>query len=99
MSQQEYQDKLKQLYEDYNKLVYKLQREYAFANSEVKIGDIVVDHQQRLIVDAIAVYVGLSQIPQCTYMGMELKKDGTPKRNGKISKMYQSNLKEHIKKS
>ena len=64
--------------------------EYALANNTVRIGDIVKDHLGAIKVEEIKFYhVGP---PQCVYVGVVLKKDGTPTKQGKTRSVFQSNL-------
>lgn len=56
----------------------KLRQEYAYANNDIKIGDIIEDCSGKIKVEKIQAY--LTVIPQCAYTGINYT------RAGKISK-------------
>lgn len=69
-----------------------LLRRYAFSHNDVKKGDKFTDHIGTIIVEQIKVCGSLtSDFPSCVYFGPELKKDGTPKKNGDKRWAYQTN--------
>jgi len=66
-------------------------REYCLGNNTVKIGDIVADHIGSVKVERILVEYSLTR-PQCVYVGAELKKDLTPRKDGSKRSVYAQNL-------
>jgi hypothetical protein len=76
-----------------------LYKEYALANNNIEIGDIVQDQICTISVDRITVAKTFSEFSECAYHGFELKKDLTPKKNRTISTVYQSNIKNIIKQT
>jgi hypothetical protein len=69
-------------------------KEYCFANNKVNIGDVFVDHIGGILVQKISAYCS-RDYPCCTYSGIELKKDLTPKKNMSVREAFQSNQVAH----
>ena len=93
MEYQEYKDKLKGLELEFEQKKSKLIKEYVDANNPYKNGDKVTDHANSIIIEKIKYHISLTGIPCAVYYGSELKKDGTPKKNGNEACVYQCNLK------
>ena len=94
MEYKEYEDKLKELKVEFEQKKERLIKEYVDANNPYKIGDKVTDHANSIIIEKIKYHISLTGIPCAVYYGAELKKDGTPKKNGNKTYVYQSNLKQ-----
>lgn len=96
MKYQEYKDKLKCLELEFEQKKSKLIKEYVDANNPYKIGDKVTDHYQNVSIriEKIKYHLSLYGFPCAVYYGPELKKDGTPKKNGNKTYIYQTNLKQ-----
>ena len=70
-----------------------LVRIYAQENNTIKIGDIVKDHMESIIVEKINfVRPYYNELPHCVYYGTRLKKDGTPRKDMTKTSVHQSNL-------
>lgn len=93
MEYKEYEDKLKELKVEFEQKKERLIKEYVDANNPYTIGDKVTDHANSIIIEKIKYHISLTGIPCAVYYGPELKKDGTPKKNGNKTYVYQSNLK------
>ena len=95
MQYQEYEDRLRELKVEFEQKKSKLIKEYVDANNPYKIGDKVTDHYQNVSIriEKIDYHLSLYGTPCAVYYGPELKKDGTPKKNGNKMYVYQSNLK------
>jgi len=77
----------------YKRKVLQLSKDYAASNNPYKAGDIVTDHIGPIKIESMGyAWDSLKGMPTCTYIGLELKKDGTPKKRGIIRKAYQINL-------
>ena len=94
MEYQEYEDRLRELKVEFEQKKSKLIKEYVDANNPYKIGDKVTDHANSIIIEKIKYHISLTGIPCAVYYGSELKKDGTPKKNGNKTYVYQINLKQ-----
>ena len=94
MEYKEYEDKLKELKVEFEQKKERLIKEYVDANNPYKIGDKVTDHANSIIIEKIKYHISLTGIPCAVYYGPELKKDGTPKKNGNKTYVYQINLKQ-----
>ena len=64
--------------------------EYARANSDIKIGDIITDHVGTIRVEVIKIYY--SSPPQCEYVGVMLTKKGVPFKGGEKRTVIQENI-------
>jgi hypothetical protein len=93
MEYKEYEDKLKELKVEFEQKKERLIKEYVDANNPYTIGDKVTDHANSIIIEKIKYHISLTGIPCAVYYGAELKKDGTPKKNGNKMYVYQCNLK------
>ena len=64
-------------------------------NNPYKIGDIITDHIGKIRYDEINyTTVGSGSIPTPIYIGIEVRKDGTPKKRVVVRHVYGSNVKE-----
>ena len=68
---------------------------FAHSNNPHEIGDVITDHFGSIKILSIGVYTNNidSRIPECTYEGIVLKKDGSPTKKGETRVVYQSNIK------
>jgi hypothetical protein len=82
MTKQEYQNRLKELEEKFEKDKKQLAQDFVFSNLKYKVGDIVVtDNVSSIKVDDIKCGYGLFSVPHVSYWGYELKKDLTPRKD------------------
>jgi hypothetical protein len=91
MTELEYRDELVKLEEEYRKKRLVLMAKFATENNTVKKGDKFTDHIGTIIVEEIKTIPSLTGLPSCIYFGIELKKDGKPKKNNDKRWAYQSN--------
>ncbi len=93
MTFDEYKDKVKQLESDFEALKTEAMKEFVRANNPYKKGDIITDHIGTIKVESMRFsWGGLGSTPCAIYYGVELKKNGEPKKNGNKRSMYQSNV-------
>jgi len=76
------------LLEDYELSKKELIKRYCIKNNPYKVGDVFTDAYGSIKIEKIT-YSAHSRC--CVYFGHELKKDGTPKKNGAVRCAYQSN--------
>ena len=93
MELEDYKEKLRKLHTqlrlDQNALIKKFVDE----NNPYKIGDKVTDHIGSVRFDKLQYTVtGSGNIPTPIYIGIELKKDGTPKKRVVVRNVYGSNV-------
>ena len=91
MKKEQYEKKLKELENKFKEDKKLIQTEYALSNNTYTKGDIFTDHIGKIMVERIDVTVNFMGIPQCVYFGLELKKDGTPKKSNDKRWAYQCN--------
>lgn len=92
MTIQEYKEKQKELKAEYTKKEQALDIEFAKANNLHKVGDIVTDHVGSIEVERISYGYSIESIPCVIYIGTELKKDGTKKKNDSVRNVYSTNI-------
>lgn len=95
MKIEDYELRLKEINERFEKEKKELAKEYAFSNSTYSIGDIITDSVGSIKIELIQYTVGgsfYSKHPQCVFSGVELKKDLTPTKKGEKRKIYQSSI-------
>lgn len=98
MTLDEYNQKLKDTEARHKVEIREIQKEYAFSNNNVKIGDVITNKcgDTTIVVEKVQLTVFLRE-PECVYSGKRLRKDGMPYKNGEVEYIHQSNLKESTK--
>lgn len=93
MDIKELEEQLEILNEEFQENKNKLLKEFCFSNNPYKVGDIFEDHMGKILIEKImpSGYRFSGAIPCCSYYGLELKKDGTPRKNGSKRQCWQSN--------
>lgn len=89
MTKQELEEQLKALRVEHDAKREVVMRKFCDANNPYKIGDTFTDHIGSVLVEKIL--YDYSFTPCCVYFGLELKKDGTPRKDNNKRKAYQSN--------
>jgi len=90
MNFDEYREKLESFEVELENKKQKLAIEYALTNNPVKVGDIVTDHCHTIKVEKIQIH--FLKKPQCVYLGSELNKTGSIKKNPNNNTLFQCNL-------
>ena len=88
MTKETLDNQLAQLLEDFEQQKKELIKAYCIANNPYKVGDVFTDHFGRIKIEKITYSI---RSMCCVYFGPELKKDGTPKKNGAVRCAYQFN--------
>lgn len=92
MTGEEYKKQKESAYKRYQNELNTIHKQYANENNPHKVGDIVTDHVGSIRIEKIA-YNIYSDVCTCHYIGIELKKDLTPTKNGNKRTVWQENLK------
>ena len=92
MNQEEYKKRLLEIESERNQKINSLKKEYAMLNNPYKIGDVITDHMGSIKIESVHLSQSSSILPCCSYFGLELKKDGTPKKNNSKRRVWQENL-------
>ena len=87
MEQSEYEEALKKIEYDFEVAKRKLYIEYGLSKAKFKVGDIIKDRSCILLIDKIRVGI-LNRLPEPIYLGPELKKDLTPRKDGNRASIY-----------
>lgn len=87
MTEQEYTNKLREIKAQASKLEAELIREYAKSQIKFKVGDIISGTQGIMVIEKFGTYMGLG-LPEPVYIGPELKKDLTPRKDGNVLSIY-----------
>jgi cell shape-determining protein MreC len=88
-----YNTKLKEIEKTYDDSKLELLIQYAKENNPYKIGDVITDHIGSIQIESFKVAkVFNGDASEMVYFGVELKKDGTPKKNGDKRNVFQSNI-------
>ena len=94
MTTEEYKNRLKEIAKEKEAKEIQLAKEYVNANNPYKVGDIVEDDIGKILVEQITItYTFSSNLPCALYIGSELNKDNSKKKNGSKRNVYQTNLK------
>ena len=87
MTKETLDNQLAQLLADYEQQKKELIKSYCIANNPYKVGDVFTDHFGSIKIEEVT-YSAHSRC--CVYFGPELRKNGTPKKNGAVRCAYQS---------
>jgi hypothetical protein len=86
MTKEEYDKAHDDLQKAHRKAIDALARKYVLELPDTrKVGDVVEDHYGRAKVEKVLVAMRLGGCPQAVYEGPQLKKDGSPYKNGEAS--------------
>ena len=89
----EYKKRLQVIDNERQKQVNRLNIEFANANNPYTIGDKVTDHNGTILIEKINHTAGAyNHLPSCVYFGLELKKDGKPRKDNNKRNLWQSNI-------
>lgn len=95
MTLEEYKNRLKEIADERLSKEKVLAKEYANANNPYKVGDIVEDHIGKVLVEQIQYSYDIFHMPCAVYIGSELKKDNSKKKNDSKREVYQTNLRKN----
>lgn len=99
MELKELEAELEEIEKQYKKQRSAAIKKYCMANNKVKIGDIVQSNAggEIIKVEKITFYAGWRNLaPECIYEGARLKKDFTPRLDGKKDTVLQSRMINHL---
>lgn len=93
MTQQEYLDKIEELDTYYMRAKQDIIKSYALSNNPYKVGDSFTDRTGTIRIEKILIRHPdiFNNIPSCVYEGVELKKNGEPKKGNPTRLAWQSN--------
>lgn len=83
MTAKELQEKCRALQRECNDKQMELRKQYAIEHNPVKVGDIVTDHYHTIQVEKMSFYG--RPTPFMLYRGIELNKQGVPKKRQPVS--------------
>lgn len=93
MTQEEYNVAKKRIQKDAEEKLNSLMIDYCKDNNPYKVGDIVEDHFHIIKITRIGgIYMDSRGYPAYKFIGIELKKDLTPKKIQDTPFMYQGNI-------
>ncbi len=92
MDETQYKDKLKRILEKFESAKKEIAKEYAFSNAEYSVGDIVTGQCDTIKIEKLKYTSPPRDLPEAVYWGACLKKNGTPRKDGKTAYVYQSNI-------
>jgi hypothetical protein len=88
-----YQGELKALEKEFELRKQNLIKLYAQENNPYKVGDTIRDHIGSIVIEKVSYTTQYgSGFPTCSYYGLELKKDLTPRKDGSKRWMAQFNI-------
>jgi len=99
MNKDELQTKIKNIEVEYITKKDKVYTTYALSNNPYKIGQIIEDHYQRILIEEIKIRMSKYDESECVYYGPLLTKKNKPFKSHKKNLMYQSNVKRVIELS
>lgn len=97
----ELKEKTNILKKEYLAQIRNLRKKYAIEHNSIKVGDIITDHYHTIKVESMSACVEsyyTDFAPFMEYKGVELTKQGTPKKRQQDTTMYQINIKTINKK-
>jgi len=96
---EEYKEVIKDIRKEADAKIIKVLLGVANDMNKVNIGDTITDRHHTIEVDYIGTYCDVdTRRISITYKGVDLKKDGTPRKDQKDGYMFESNIKFHNNK-
>ena len=95
MTKEEYYVELERLKKEYDVGVSGTINKFAIGNNPYKLGDLVQDHTSYIKIESMRIVANLKD-PYVVYKGPLLKKDGQPRKDGKIGSVHQCNIKKEL---
>lgn len=100
MTKEEYFATAQKIKKSYQDAINKLGVEYVESNNPYKIGDIISDNVDTIKIQRIEIMLPLfrapTDVPECRYYGVQLKKNGSPKkRQDPTISIFQTSIKNH----
>lgn len=93
MTPEQYSAKLKLLQLIHTDNLNELSIEYAMSNNTIAVDDVITDHMGSIkVVDINVGTEFMGKYPICIYRGVEVKKDGTPKKKANVRDVWQNNI-------
>jgi hypothetical protein len=89
MTKEDLDKKIKEAKKQYESILNRIYKEYAFSNNEVCIGDVVVDGEITIRVEKFGFYKKFGGESAMRYFGPRLKKDGAPYKSNEHFWVYQ----------
>jgi hypothetical protein len=96
MTESEYEEKMAEINKAHEDAKRQLYIDYAASQRKFKIGDIISNGHVTILVEKFGTNKTFG-LPQPTYIGKELRKDLTPKKNGSTNTIFGNNHVERIK--
>jgi hypothetical protein len=99
MELKELESELEEIENQYKKQRSEAIKKYCIANNKVEIGDIVQSNAggEIIKVEKIIFSAGWNKLaPECIYEGARLRKDFTPRLDGKKGTVFQSRMINHV---
>lgn len=90
MTEEQYHQRLKEIESDANFRKTELYREYGISQVRFKTGDIIRSEIATILIDKISVSKGFG-LPEPVYIGFQLKKDLTPRKDRNRVSIYGNN--------
>lgn len=93
ITREQYKERLKELEAEFNAKKQQLIIDVAESNNTYSVGDTITDHMGSIKISKVKYSLSyFENIPRCIYLGVELKKDGTPKKAATERWVYQENI-------
>ncbi len=83
----DYQEQLKKLESEFETKKQELARKFVFDNAQFKVGDILKSSSSIIKVEKLKCSIYFNK-PEIVYLGPELKKDLTPRKDGSRGSIY-----------
>lgn len=87
MTEQEYNNELNEIEENYKAAKSALYKKYAKSKIIYDVGDIIRGNATTIKIEKYGTYIGLGK-PEPIYIGIELKKDLSPKKRQEVTQIY-----------
>jgi len=92
MTLEEYRKSVEEINQETDKKKLFIEREFAFSNSNVEVGDVVTDHVGSVKVENIKFTRHGLHVPYCVYYGVILNKTGKPNKKGETRAVHHINI-------
>jgi len=96
MIKEEYEKLVLDAKKNYSKTIEEVNIRFSKENNPYKIGDIIADSYKKIKIKEIEFGHMVACAPTCLYIGLLLKKDETPRKDGKRGNIWQYNIKDGV---
>lgn len=87
-----YRKQIRDLKSEYKEKEFEIHKSFALSRNKIKIGDFVIDHIGKVLVEKIKISIDLQGVAYCSYYGSSYTKAGKPRKDGERRMVHHMNV-------